>query len=142
VVVVGVDGSDTSWDAFWWACGETRRLGGQVLAVFVSPSASAGTGCTLEAATVVAAAVRCQEAAEWAVRLRCRLEGYAPDEDIDIAFVHARGDAATELLRIAADRRAGLIVVGRSTKARHHVAGSLGRRLIGKRDAPVVVVVP
>ena len=34
------------------------------------------------------------------------------------------------------------IVVGRSAKARHHQLGSLGRRLAGKRDAPVVVVVP
>jgi len=33
-------------------------------------------------------------------------------------------------------------VVGRSAKMRHHVAGSLGRRLVGRKDAPVVVVVP
>jgi len=33
-------------------------------------------------------------------------------------------------------------VVGRSAKARHHVAGSLGRCLVVKRRAPVVVVVP
>ena len=36
-VVVGIDGSDTSWDAFCWACGETRRLGGRTVAVFVGP---------------------------------------------------------------------------------------------------------
>jgi len=37
---------------------------------------------------------------------------------------------------------ADLVVVGRSAKMRHHRAGSLGRRLVGRKDAPVVVVVP
>jgi len=37
---------------------------------------------------------------------------------------------------------ADLVVVGRSAKMRHHLAGSLGRRLVGRKDAPVVVVVP
>ena len=40
VVVVGIDGSDTSWDAFCWACGETRRLGGRTVAVFVGPTSA------------------------------------------------------------------------------------------------------
>jgi hypothetical protein len=38
--------------------------------------------------------------------------------------------------------RADLIVVGRSAKMLHHLAGSLGRRLVSRRDAPVIVVVP
>ena len=29
VVVAGLDGSKTSWDAFWWACGEAQRLDGR-----------------------------------------------------------------------------------------------------------------
>jgi hypothetical protein len=32
--------------------------------------------------------------------------------------------------------------VGRSAKMLHHLAGSLGRRLVARKDAPVVVVVP
>ena len=42
-VVVGIDGSDTSWDAFCWACGETRRLGGWTVAVFVGPTPGAAS---------------------------------------------------------------------------------------------------
>jgi nucleotide-binding universal stress UspA family protein len=61
---------------------------------------------------------------------------------VDLTFVHTRGDAATEILRIAGSSHADLVVVGRSTKARHQVAGSLGRRLVGRRNAPVIVVVP
>jgi hypothetical protein len=37
---------------------------------------------------------------------------------------------------------ADLVVVGRSAKMQHRRAGSLGRRLVGREDAPVVVVVP
>jgi hypothetical protein len=37
VLVVGVDGSDPSWDAFAWAAGEARRCRGRVIAVFVTP---------------------------------------------------------------------------------------------------------
>jgi nucleotide-binding universal stress UspA family protein len=61
---------------------------------------------------------------------------------VDLTFVHTRGDAATEILGTAGSSHADLVVVGRSTKARHHVAGSLGRRLVGRRNAPVIVVVP
>ena len=43
---------------------------------------------------------------------------------------------------VARAMHADLVVVGRSAKMRHHVAGSLGRRLVGRKDAPVVVVVP
>jgi nucleotide-binding universal stress UspA family protein len=57
-----------------------------------------------------------------------------------LEFVHAKGDTAGELLRMAAALHADLIVVGRSSKVLHHLAGSLGRRLIRKRNAPVVVV--
>ncbi len=51
VVVIGVDGSATSWDAFWWGCGQARRLGGRAVVVFVSPAAE------VTAAAIAAAAV-------------------------------------------------------------------------------------
>jgi Universal stress protein family len=38
VVLVGMDGSETSWHALSWACGEARRLRGRAVAVFVSSS--------------------------------------------------------------------------------------------------------
>jgi nucleotide-binding universal stress UspA family protein len=61
---------------------------------------------------------------------------------INLTFVHAWGDPADELVRIARSVHANLIAVGRSTKLRHRVAGSLGRRLISKQCVPLVVVVP
>jgi hypothetical protein len=83
-------------------------------------------------------------------RLDCRLV---------VAFVTARGDVTSsfaaiggaglndlagdrsrELARLTATRHADTIVVGRSEKVWHHLAGSLGRHLAGLRNAPVIVV--
>jgi nucleotide-binding universal stress UspA family protein len=143
-VVVGIDGSDTSWDAFCWACGETRRLGGRTVAVFVGPiaaAASASATAAFAGAAVAYGAIQ-QSMTDQADELGDQVRAYGHDHGVDVAFVHTQGDAAKELLRIANADHADLIVVGRSTKARHHLAGSLGRRLVGKRHAPVIVVVP
>jgi nucleotide-binding universal stress UspA family protein len=143
VVLVGMDGSKTSWDALSWACGEARRLRGRAVAVFVSSSADSGIPAS---AFIGAAPFDCgwtdSMVAERADTLRRELERYAAGHDVDLTFVHAHGNAASELLRLATAHQADQIVVGRSMKARHHLAGSLGRRLAGKREAPVVVVVP
>lgn len=142
-VLVGIDGSDTSWDALSWACGEAARLGDRAVAVFVSPSVSSYPTVTgYGVGGVVVVDTGDSPATAQARALRNQLEWFAIDNHVELSFVHARGDVVTELLRLAAVYRAGQIVVGRSTKARHHVAGSLGRRLLNRRDAPVVVVVP
>jgi nucleotide-binding universal stress UspA family protein len=147
VVVVGVDDSETSWNAFWWSCGETKRLGGGIVAVFVSPAAGSGMATTAAAAGALAASpvglyLNDQAATELAEHLRLKLSEFAIDAAVDFEFVHAKGDAAAELVRISAARNAYLIVVGKSGKVLHRLAGSLGRRLIGNHNAPVVVVVP
>jgi len=144
LIVVGIDGSDTSWDAFCWACGETNRLGGRTVAVFVGPT-SAAASATATASLVGAAApygAVQQSLTDLAVEICGQVRAYGQDHDAEVAFVHTQGDPARELLRIAKAYRADLLVVGRSTKARHHIAGSLGRRLVGRRGAPIVVVVP
>jgi len=140
-VVVGIDGSDTSWDAFCWACGETRRLGGSTVAVFVGPTPAAAS-VTATASLAVAYGALQQAMTDQAEKLSDQVRAYGHDHGVDVAFVHTQGDAARELLRIANADHADLLVVGRSTKARHHIAGSLGRRLVGRRGAPIVVVVP
>jgi nucleotide-binding universal stress UspA family protein len=143
VIVVGIDGSDTSWDAFCWACGETRRLGGRTVAVFVGPTAgvASSTAACFGGAVVAYGAIQ-QTMTDEAKKLCDQVRAYSHDHGVDVAFVYAQGDTANELLRIANTDHADLLVVGRSTKARHHLAGSLGRRLVGRRDAPIIVVVP
>ena len=142
--VVGIDGSDTSWDAFCWACGQTRRLGGRTVAVFVGPSpgaVSATAAASLVGANVAYGAIQ-QSMSDQAEELGDQVRAYGHDQGVDVTFVRTQGDKAKELLRIAQAGHADLLVVGRSTKARHHLAGSLGRRLVGRRDAPIIVVVP
>ncbi len=144
LIVVGIDGSDTSWDAFSWACGETNRLEGRTVAVFVGPTsgaASASASAGLTGAVVPYGAIQ-ESTTHQAEKLSEQVKAYGHDHGVDVAFVHTQGDTAKELLRIAQADQADLLVVGRSTKARHHIAGSLGRRLVGSRGAPIVVVVP
>jgi nucleotide-binding universal stress UspA family protein len=138
--VVGIDGSDTSWDAFCWACGETKRLGGRTVAVFVGSTPGAASA-SLTGTTVGYGAAQ-QSMADQAEELADQVHAYGDDHDVDVSFVRTQGDIARELVRIAQAGHADLLVVGRSTKARHRLAGSLGRRLIGRRGAPIVVVVP
>ena len=143
VVVVGIDGSDTSWDAFCWACGETRRLGGRTVAVFVGPTAGAASATAASfGGAVVAYGVIQQTMTDQAEELGDQVLTYGRDHGVDLTFVHTHGDTAKELLRIANADHADLLVVGRSTKARHHLAGSLGRQLLGRGGAPIIVVVP
>jgi nucleotide-binding universal stress UspA family protein len=144
LIVVGIDGSDTSWDAFCWGCGETIRLGGRTVAVFVGPNsgaASATASASFTGSVVPYVAIQ-QAVTDQAEKLSEQVQAYGHDHGVDVAFVHTQGDAAKELLRIANSDHADLLVVGRSTKARHRIAGSLGRRLIRTRPAPIVVVVP
>jgi nucleotide-binding universal stress UspA family protein len=141
--VVGIDGSDTSWDAFCWACGETKRLGGRVVAIFVGPtSGSVSVTATAFAGAAMAYGALQQSMTDQADELGDQVRAYGRDHGVDVTFVRTGGDTARALLRIAIAQHADLLVVGRSTKARHHLAGSLGRRLVGRRDAPIIVVVP
>ena len=62
--------------------------------------------------------------------------------DVPVGFARELGDSAAALTRVARSVHADLIVVGRSSKVLHRLAGSLGRRLVSRHDTPAVVVVP
>jgi nucleotide-binding universal stress UspA family protein len=141
-VVIGLDGSDSSWDAFWWGCGEARRLNRGAVAVLVSPTIDASAGLALAVGCFCGCEDIDRRATGQAIELERAVRRHAAEHGLDVGFVHARGDRAQELLRVAEAVQSDLIVVGSSTRAIHHVAGSLGRRLIGRSKAPVVAVVP
>ena len=96
---------------------------GRLQAVFVSSSVNACMAAMAAAAVGVAisdyAAVDAAATAQ-AEQLRAEVRRHSDTDDLDITFVHAYGDPGRELLRIAAEAGADLIVVGRSEKARHH----------------------
>jgi nucleotide-binding universal stress UspA family protein len=143
-VIVGLDGSPTAWNALYWAFGEARRLEGRVLAVYVTTPAteSTWTAVTTLGACLCDFAALEQIGVEKAAQLRAEVERVAADQDVAVSFVHAQGDAADALLRVAEVTHADVIAVGRSTKWRHQLAGSLGRRLMARANTPIIAVVP
>jgi nucleotide-binding universal stress UspA family protein len=146
IVVVGVDGSETSMDALCWACGEARRIAGRAIAVFVSPIAGAGVLASASpfAAMATSECLETEALREFELieKLSSELLAMGESQHVPVTFVHAHGDVVAELLRVAENNHAQLIAVGRSTKPRHRVVGSLGHRLLRRHGTPIIVVVP
>ena len=138
VIVVGLDGSPTSWDAFDWSARETMRVQGRLIAAYVAPTVE--PGAEFGAPINYGAA---EEARDEMVRqLKEEAERRAGDLGVPLQFVREQGDTAGALTRLSRSVDADLIVVGKSSKILHHLAGSLGRRLVSRHDAPAIVVVP
>ncbi|MGI8868532.1 MAG: universal stress protein [Mycobacteriales bacterium] len=130
---MGVDETDSSRHAAAYAAGMARRQRAALVFVYVrsigaldvlDPSALVGLR---ESHDAIAVELR-------ALRDEVRALGITAD------YVEVIGDAATELLRIADDRHADLLVVGRSTRRGHRVAGSVAVRLVHSGHLPVTVV--
>ena len=138
VIVVGLDGSPTSWDAFVWAGEEGTRTGGRLIAVYVAPTVE--PGAEFGAPINYGAAEEARD--EMVAQLKDEAERRARDLGVQLKFVREIGDSADALTRVSRSEDADLIVVGKSSKILHHLAGSLGRRLVSRHDAPAIVVVP
>jgi nucleotide-binding universal stress UspA family protein len=138
VIVVGLDGSPSSWDAFCWSAGEALRVNGKVVAVYVVPriEAAAAFGVPCDYSFLEQAR---QEIGE---DLKAEAARRAHEVGVAVSFVTERGDVTHALTGVARCLHANLVVVGRSEKVLHRLAGSLSRRLTSRNDAPVVVVVP
>lgn len=138
VIVVGLDGSPTSWDAFSWAAGQAVGSNGRLIAVYVAPPVASGVAAT--APIDYGAVERAHQ--QMAAQLKDAAQQRADELGVPIRFLSKTGETAHALADVASSARADLIVVGKSAKMRHHFAGSLGRRLVSRRDTPVTVVVP
>src|SRR5271163_5236423 len=114
VLVVGVDGSGPSWDAFAWAAGEARRCGGRIIVVFVTPLVEPEAALSISAPYNYGAAVEARD--EMAEELAGEVAGRADELGARVSFVREKGDAATVLTEVARSEHADLIVVGRSAK--------------------------
>jgi nucleotide-binding universal stress UspA family protein len=138
VIIVGLDGSPTSWDAFAFAVGEAIRMHGTLTAVYATPRIEAAAAFAVPFDYAAAEQAWRDVAQELHDEADERVRGLG----LQLGFVREHGNAAQALTRVARSTHADLIVVGKSTKILHHVAGSLGRRLMSKPDAPVIAVVP
>lgn len=135
VIVVGVDGSDSSMRAAAYATGLARRQDALLAVVYVQPPLTTG------AVLGVPVAETSHEVAEDLVRqireAAERLKGMAR---VRWEFHTFRGDPYGGLVRAADRLRADAVVVGASEQAGHRIIGSVAVRLVKAGRWPVTVV--
>ncbi|GAA3308954.1 universal stress protein [Streptomyces cinereospinus] len=134
VIVVGVDGSDSSLRAAAYAGGLARRQGALLALVYVQPGpAAAALGAPVAATT--------DEIAEDLVsQIRDAAERVKGMFDVRWEFHTVRGDPFSGLVKAADDLTADAVVVGASEQAGHRFAGSVAIRLVKAGRWPVTVV--
>jgi nucleotide-binding universal stress UspA family protein len=134
VLLVGIDGSDTSLRAGAYAAGMARRQRARLVVLYVRPFSaaagmSAGAASSMQEAHDSVAAEMRQTAEEQGARL-----------GIDIVFIVRDGNPFTEIVRLAGEIQADAVIVGASTKAGHRFVGSLAVHLVRASRWPVTVV--
>jgi nucleotide-binding universal stress UspA family protein len=134
VLLVAVDGSDTSMRAGAYAAGMARRERARLICLYVRPlNAVAGIGA--------GAAISMQEVYdEVAAGLGQAVETFRARLGIRAEFVERSGSPYAEIVRLADEVRADAVIVGASTKAGHRFVGSLAVHLVRASRWPVTVV--
>ncbi|MET8560062.1 universal stress protein [Streptomyces flaveolus] len=135
VIVVGVDGSDSSMRAAAYAAGLARRQRALLAVVYVQPVLAAGAafGAPVAEATDEIAedlVAQIQDATE-------RLKGTF---EVRWEFHTFRGDPYNGLVKAADELKADAVVVGASEQAGHRIIGSVAVRLVKTGRWPVTVV--
>lgn len=138
VIVVGVDGSETSLRAAAYAMGVARRDGAQLIAVKVESEVPAASAATF-APVALPALYETQEQLQESLVDQLRADAHNWSTNFDL--VVRRGDPAEQLADIAEEARADMVVIGASTSLAHRLAGSLPRRL-SRRRRWVLTIVP
>ncbi|HEY3087330.1 MAG TPA: universal stress protein [Jatrophihabitantaceae bacterium] len=134
LILVAVDGSETSMRAGAYAAGMARRQGAKIVCVYVGQIA--GIAASVPAA--VGALIQMHDSI--ARSLREQIAERAPETGVDVTFVERRGDPYTEIVRLADEMRVDAVVVGRSAQRGHRFMGSLAVRLVRDARWPVTVV--
>lgn len=133
LILVGLDGTETSMRAGAYAAGLARRQGARLVALYVAPTSGMASLAPGGAAAVAAHDSIADD-------LRRQLGERAPDLGISATFEMRHGDPFTEFSRVADTLRADAVVVGASMHAGHRLVGSLGVKLVRAGKWPVTVV--
>ncbi|WP_293996126.1 universal stress protein [Streptomyces sp.] len=135
VIVVGMDGSDSSWRATSYAAGLARRQHALLAIVYVQPVLAAGAalGAPVAETTDEIAEDLVAQIRDAADRLRGIFE-------VRWEFHTFRGDAYSGMVKAADELKADAVVVGASEQAGHRFIGSVAIRLVKAGRWPVTVV--
>jgi nucleotide-binding universal stress UspA family protein len=134
LVLVAVDGSDTSMRAGAYAAGLTRRQNARLVVLFVR------TTSALIAASPAAVSAMRETSESVAAELRESVRVQSANLGINASFVDREGNPFTEIVRLADELRADAVVIGASSKAGHRFVGSLAVHLVKAARWPVTVV--
>jgi nucleotide-binding universal stress UspA family protein len=132
-IVVGVDGSATSWRALAMAVGIARREQGSVHACYVAHTPIPAVGLAVPIAPLETGTEEDGGELGRSVCEELRQAGVAGE------FSFRSGDVGRELELLANACQADLIVVGRSRHPALHLGG-VPRRLLAMGKRPVLVV--
>ncbi|KUM79202.1 universal stress protein [Streptomyces curacoi] len=135
VIVVGVDGSDSSLRAAAYAGGLARRQHALLAVVYVQPVMAAGAALGAPVAETADAI-----AEDLIAQIRDATERVKGIFDVRWEFHTLRGDPYSGLVQAADDLKADAVVVGASEQAGHRIVGSVAVRLVKAGRWPVTVV--
>ncbi|AOW90318.1 MULTISPECIES: universal stress protein [Streptomyces] len=135
VIVVGVDGSDSSLRAAAYAGGQARRQGALLAVVYVQPVLAGGAVLGAPVAETTD-----EIAEELVVHIREAAERVRGIFDVRWEFHTFRGDPYGGLVQTADRLKADAVVVGASEQAGHRFVGSVAVRLVKAGRWPVTVV--
>ncbi|MFJ6662812.1 universal stress protein [Streptomyces sp. NPDC091383] len=135
VILVGVDGSESSMRAAAYASGLARRQHALLAVVYVRPVLAAGAalGAPVMETTDEIAEDLVTQIREAAERVRGIFE-------VRWEFHTFRGDPYAGLVTAAEELTADAVVVGASEQAGHRIIGSVAVRLVKAGRWPVTVV--
>jgi nucleotide-binding universal stress UspA family protein len=134
LILVAIDGSETSMRAGAYAAGLARRQHARLVCLFVR------TGSSLASLNPGLAAPLRQAGDALAAQLREAVLSNAERLGIDAVFVERQGSPGAEIARVADELTVDGVVVGASTRAGHRFVGSIATHLVRIARWPVTVV--
>jgi nucleotide-binding universal stress UspA family protein len=134
LILVGIDGSDTSMRAGAYAAGLARRQGSRLVCLYVR-----GTHVLSAAGAQTASFI--EDAQDGvAAEIQQSIVGNSGRLGIDATLEIREGNPFTELMRLAEERHPDAVVIGASMQAGHRFIGSLATHLVRSARWPVIVV--
>lgn len=137
-ILVGVDGSTSSLRAAAYAVGLARRQRCRLVAVYVRELPPFLLPMVDTSGSATTTVIHAHDAVE--AQLREAVKQRLPELDVDVELVVRTGEPSTELISVAHEIQADAVIVGRSMKPVHRLAGSVASKLIRRRHWPVTVV--